>query len=212
MCGDSALKPKLIPYELMARVAALETLKAFGPRSATSNNIQRSAMKNLIRSCRSAANYQAFRSITTTLGPPTTRKTVFLQSGRACSSHHNQPNFTSPASKMAEIGAWGAWQVEPAGFTKHVVNSMKKLYAAFHPSIKFASDSIFRYPEELADRSWDNVGLLLGNSETDAKKRKPMVMVVNDLTFQVAVDAIGQGVSVIVSYRVCSSFAYLWPR
>jgi hypothetical protein len=58
-----------------------------------------------------------------------------------------------------------------------------------------------RYPEELADRSWDNVGLLLGNSETDAKKRKPRVMVVNDLTFQVAVDAIGQGVSVIVSYR-----------
>jgi hypothetical protein len=37
--------------------------------------------------------------------------------------------------------------------------------------------------------------------ETDAKKRKPMVLVTNDLTFQVAVDAIGQGASVIVSYR-----------
>lgn len=59
-----------------------------------------------------------------------------------------------------------------------------------------------RYPEELADRKWDNVGLLVGNSEGDAKKRQPSVMVTNDLTFQVAVDAIGQGVSVIVSYRM----------
>jgi putative NIF3 family GTP cyclohydrolase 1 type 2 len=60
---------------------------------------------------------------------------------------------------------------------------------------------MYSYPEELADRSWDNVGLLLGNSESDSKKRKPVVLVTNDLTFQVAVDAIGQGASVIVSYR-----------
>lgn len=58
-----------------------------------------------------------------------------------------------------------------------------------------------RYPEALADKSWDNVGLLLGNSDTDSQKRRPIVLVTNDLTFQVAVDAIGQGVSVIVSYR-----------
>jgi len=85
---------------------------------------------------------------------------------------------------MTDVGPWGAWQVEPAKFTQLVVNSMKKLY-----------------PEELADRSWDNVGLLLGNSESDSKKRKPVVLVTNDLTFQVAVDAIGQGASVIVSYH-----------
>jgi putative NIF3 family GTP cyclohydrolase 1 type 2 len=60
------------------------------------------------------------------------------------------------------------------------------------------------YPEELADRSWDNVGLLLGNSEIDASKGQPRVLVTNDLTFQVAVDAIGQGASVIVSYRSSS--------
>lgn len=59
-----------------------------------------------------------------------------------------------------------------------------------------------RYPEELADGAWDNVGLLVGNSETDAKKRSPRVLVTNDLTFQVAVDAIAQSVSVIVSYRM----------
>jgi putative NIF3 family GTP cyclohydrolase 1 type 2 len=57
------------------------------------------------------------------------------------------------------------------------------------------------YPEELADRRWDNVGLLVDNSEQDTKKHKPVVMLTNDLTFQVAVDAIGHGASVIVSYR-----------
>ncbi|KAF4126027.1 putative GTP cyclohydrolase 1 type 2, NIF3 family [Geosmithia morbida] len=83
---------------------------------------------------------------------------------------------------MDGIGAWGAWQAEPSPFTKTVVNAMQKLY-----------------PEQLADRSWDNVGLLLGN--TQASDTKPKVLVTNDLTFQVAVDAIGQGVSVIVSYH-----------
>ncbi|KAM0552035.1 hypothetical protein ACHAPJ_008145 [Fusarium lateritium] len=85
---------------------------------------------------------------------------------------------------MADVGAWGAWQVEPSTFTKAVVESMQKLY-----------------PEEIADRSWDNVGLLVGNSETDTKKGKPRVLVTNDLTFQVAVDAIAQSASVIVSYH-----------
>ena len=56
-----------------------------------------------------------------------------------------------------------------------------------------------RYPEELADRSWDNVGLLVGNSKADG--RKPKVLVTNDLTWQVAEDAIAQQASVIVSYR-----------
>lgn len=58
-----------------------------------------------------------------------------------------------------------------------------------------------RYPEELADRRWDNVGLLVDNSEEESKKHKPVVMLTNDLTWQVAVDAIKQGASVIVSYR-----------
>ncbi|GAO19562.1 hypothetical protein UVI_02062260 [Ustilaginoidea virens] len=56
-----------------------------------------------------------------------------------------------------------------------------------------------RYPEELADRSWDNVGLLVGNSKADG--RKPKVLVTNDLTWQVAEDAIAQQASVIVSYH-----------
>jgi putative NIF3 family GTP cyclohydrolase 1 type 2 len=84
---------------------------------------------------------------------------------------------------MSESGGWGAWQVETSSFTKAVVASMQKLY-----------------PEEIADRSWDNVGLLVGNSEEDTKQKK-RVLVTNDLTYQVAMDAIEQDVSVIVSYR-----------
>lgn len=58
-----------------------------------------------------------------------------------------------------------------------------------------------RYPEEIADRSWDNVGLLVGNHEQESRNKAPIVLVTNDLTYQVAADAIEQGVSVIVSYR-----------
>ncbi|PNY23423.1 UPF0135 protein [Tolypocladium capitatum] len=86
------------------------------------------------------------------------------------------------ASNMADARAWGAWQIQPSKFTQLVVDSMKKLY-----------------PEELADRSWDNVGLLVGNAQT--RKKAAKVMVTNDLTYQVAIDAIEQDVSVIVSYH-----------
>ncbi|KAG6011068.1 hypothetical protein E4U21_000099 [Claviceps maximensis] len=77
---------------------------------------------------------------------------------------------------------WGAWQAQSPQFTQLVVRSMKKLY-----------------PEELADRSWDNVGLLVDNSEV--KGQQPRVLVTNDLTWQVADDAIKQAASVIVSYH-----------
>ncbi|KJZ76762.1 hypothetical protein HIM_03639 [Hirsutella minnesotensis 3608] len=82
----------------------------------------------------------------------------------------------------AESGPWGAWQVRPSGFTQLVADSMRKLY-----------------PEQLADRSWDNVGLLVGNEEMPTSR--PKVLVTNDLTFQVATDATRQGASVIVSYH-----------
>jgi putative NIF3 family GTP cyclohydrolase 1 type 2 len=74
------------------------------------------------------------------------------------------------------------------------------------------ADTRSRYPEELADRRWDNVGLLVDNTEQDSKKHKPVVMLTNDLTFQVAVDAIGQGASVIVSYReLTQPYVVSWP-
>lgn len=64
-----------------------------------------------------------------------------------------------------------------------------------------------RYPEEIADRAWDNVGLLVGNHEQDSAAKKPVVLVTNDLTYQVAADAIDQGVSVIVSYRMTKNLS-----
>ncbi|OHF01219.1 hypothetical protein CORC01_03534 [Colletotrichum orchidophilum] len=59
------------------------------------------------------------------------------------------------------------------------------------------------YPEELADKRWDNVGLLLGNIETPetATPKKPVVLLTNDLTYAVAEEAIQKNVSVIVSYH-----------
>lgn len=83
---------------------------------------------------------------------------------------------------MSDAGAWGAWQVPPSRFTQLVVDGMRKLY-----------------PEQLADRSWDNVGLLVGNAAAQGQQLR--VLVTNDLTYQVAVDAIRQKASVIVSYH-----------
>ncbi len=61
------------------------------------------------------------------------------------------------------------------------------------------------FPEEIAERAWDNVGLLLGNIETAKSSDKaPVVLVTNDLTYAVAQEAVEKGASVIVSYRECS--------
>ncbi|PHH59361.1 hypothetical protein CDD81_3342 [Ophiocordyceps australis] len=69
-----------------------------------------------------------------------------------------------------------------AEFTKLVVASMRRMY-----------------PEEGADRTWDNVGLLLDNSSAPSQQAK--VLLTNDLTLPVAKDAIQQGASVIISYH-----------
>ncbi|KAK2003994.1 NGG1p interacting factor 3 [Colletotrichum falcatum] len=71
-------------------------------------------------------------------------------------------------------------------FTSLVVDAMRK-----------------HYPEELADRIWDNVGLLLGNIEVleTRKAKNPVVLLTNDLTYAVAEEAIQKKASVIVSYH-----------
>ena len=63
-----------------------------------------------------------------------------------------------------------------------------------------------RYPEELADRTWDNVGLLLENTEPPFCNGAPQivpsrVLLTNDLTIRVAQEAIRKQASVIVTYR-----------
>jgi putative NIF3 family GTP cyclohydrolase 1 type 2 len=70
---------------------------------------------------------------------------------------------------------------------------------------------LYRYPEELADKSWDNVGLLLENIDPNQHQRgdkpkpvAPIVMVTNDLTIRVAEESIREQASVIVAYRTAN--------
>lgn len=60
-----------------------------------------------------------------------------------------------------------------------------------------------RYPEELADRAWDNVGLLLENfaPADPASAPPPLVLLTNDVTPTVVDEAIAKRATVIVSYR-----------
>ena len=73
----------------------------------------------------------------------------------------------------------------------------------------------FRYPEELAERSWDNVGLLQENIDPSVTGNPagapPTVLLTNDLTIRVAEEAIRKRASVIVSYRTTSSAPNLFP-
>lgn len=65
------------------------------------------------------------------------------------------------------------------------------------------------YPEQLADRAWDNVGLLLGNidpadkslSGPQTKALSKTVLLTNDLSIAVAEEAVRKNASVIVSYH-----------
>lgn len=69
--------------------------------------------------------------------------------------------------------------------------------------------SSYSYPEEVADRAWDNVGLLLGNMDQqgqqalglDATPDEKTVLLTNDLSPEVAREAVSKKASVIVSYR-----------
>lgn len=56
----------------------------------------------------------------------------------------------------------------------------------------------------MADRAWDNVGLLQENIDNDASGRDETpstVLLTNDLTIRVAQEAIQKKASVIVTYR-----------
>ncbi|TDZ48237.1 Protein NIF3-like protein [Colletotrichum trifolii] len=80
----------------------------------------------------------------------------------------------------------GSSKYSSPSFTALVVDAMKK-----------------HYPEELADRRWDNVGLLLDNIETPNSRtpKSPVVLLTNDLTYAVAEEAVQKNASVIVSYH-----------
>ncbi|EJT75522.1 hypothetical protein GGTG_05455 [Gaeumannomyces tritici R3-111a-1] len=74
----------------------------------------------------------------------------------------------------------------PHPFTQAVVSAMRSLY-----------------PEEIADRAWDNVGLLLENfaPADPASAPSPLVLLTNDVTPNVVEEAIAKRATVIVSYH-----------
>ncbi|KAL8376029.1 hypothetical protein RB595_007237 [Gaeumannomyces hyphopodioides] len=74
----------------------------------------------------------------------------------------------------------------PHPFTQAVVSAMRSLY-----------------PEEIADRAWDNVGLLLENiaPADPASAPPPLVLLTNDVTPNVVDEAIAKRATVIVSYH-----------
>lgn len=61
----------------------------------------------------------------------------------------------------------------------------------------------------MADRAWDNVGLLLGNMDQDGQKslglevtsEEKIVLLTNDLSPAVAQEAVSKKADVVVSYR-----------
>ncbi|KAI5863817.1 NGG1p interacting factor 3 [Durotheca rogersii] len=63
------------------------------------------------------------------------------------------------------------------------------------------------FPEELADRAWDNTGLLLGQaprpstSETDDDEASGTVLLTNDLTSAVVDEALAEGAKMIICYH-----------
>lgn len=82
----------------------------------------------------------------------------------------------------------------------------------------FKADSI-RYPEEVADKAWDNVGLLLGNMDEQGQRAlglettpdEKTVLLTNDLSPGVATEAVRRKASVIVSYRTIAPALFDLP-
>ncbi|KAL5612002.1 hypothetical protein BROUX41_000435 [Berkeleyomyces rouxiae] len=88
---------------------------------------------------------------------------------------------------MSSQWTQGSIQVTSPAFTQLVVKGMRDMF-----------------PETLADRAWDNVGLLLDNTKlaTESEQSsKPVVMLTNDLTYAAAEEAIRGNASVIISYH-----------
>ncbi|KAF2147332.1 uncharacterized protein K452DRAFT_304191 [Aplosporella prunicola CBS 121167] len=74
--------------------------------------------------------------------------------------------------------------ISSAPFSRAVVNAMRKLY-----------------PEALADKSWDNTGLLLEAPFDSQRRQKNSVLLCVDLTKAVADEAIERKDSIVVAYH-----------
>ncbi|KAL8341571.1 hypothetical protein RB598_003481 [Gaeumannomyces tritici] len=115
------------------------------------------------------------------LGVPASRFTCLAAgSSRITSKPHSKRSYLAPTRTVLTMAA------RPHPFTQAVVSAMRSLY-----------------PEEIADRAWDNVGLLLENfaPADPASAPSPLVLLTNDVTPNVVEEAIAKRATVIVSYH-----------
>ncbi|KAM7204270.1 GTP cyclohydrolase 1 type 2/Nif3 [Naviculisporaceae sp. PSN 640] len=121
---------------------------------------------------------------------PLTRRinpTKFTVTSRLWCSSCSTPRVSSPQTQTQTPShpLIMASDLKSPLFTQRVINAMKRLY-----------------PLELADRAWDNVGLLQENISTGDDASIPStVLLTNDLTVRVAQEAIQKKASVIVTYH-----------
>ncbi|KAK0625296.1 GTP cyclohydrolase 1 type 2/Nif3 [Bombardia bombarda] len=117
-----------------------------------------------------------------------TTRLLLRPAARSCSSGSGATS-NSPTTTVTNMVS----NLQSPLFTQQVVNAMRTLY-----------------PEELADRSWDNVGLLQGNIDpsssigagwSTSRPVSPIVLLTNDLTIRVAEEAIRKKASIIVTYH-----------
>ncbi|KAK4676079.1 hypothetical protein QC764_508860 [Podospora pseudoanserina] len=96
------------------------------------------------------------------------------------------PRLISSFANSTQPRTFTMAAMQRPAFTERVVKAMQALY-----------------PESLADRNWDNVGLLQENFTTPstATTTSPVVLLTNDLTPAVAQEAISRKASVIISYH-----------
>ncbi|KAI0534199.1 GTP cyclohydrolase 1 type 2/Nif3 [Xylaria digitata] len=103
------------------------------------------------------------------------------------STPRSKIGFTIPPSKTIYSVASISTMAPTTPFSDAVVQAMRKMY-----------------PEELADKSWDNTGLLLDQAPSFTEKEgnsTPTVLLTNDLTRAVVDEALEKGANVIVCYH-----------
>ncbi|EPE03637.1 ngg1 interacting factor [Ophiostoma piceae UAMH 11346] len=86
----------------------------------------------------------------------------------------------------------------PSSFTVAIPDTPLKM----DPSAAAAVNAMKElYPEWLADKTWDNTGLLLANTESINPNSRPRVLLANDLSPRVVDEAIYYGVSLVIAYH-----------
>ncbi|KAK5114513.1 hypothetical protein LTR62_002448 [Meristemomyces frigidus] len=92
--------------------------------------------------------------------------------------------------------------ITAAPYTRAVVSAMRKLYVLLAIREKWSlADSTSRYPESLADKSFDNTGLLLEAPFDPLRRQMNSVLLTVDLTKAVANEAIERNDSIVVAYH-----------